>query len=70
MINMSEITAVILGGTIMMVTFLYFVTILFMILKASRGHLRSDSKGMKSLKHQKWNYAWNKFVLRSGKSKF
>jgi len=61
---MNTITGTILGGTIIAIVLSYTITILLLGVKAYRGHLASDSKGIKHLRFQEWNHAYNKYVVK------
>jgi len=57
-----SLTYIILGGSLLMAIFIYAVKVILLSAKAIKGSLKSDSKGIKNLKHQEWNHTWNRFV--------
>jgi len=61
---MDIITGTILGGTLLLAIMFYILTIVLLSLKARRGAMASDSKGMKHLKFQEWNHVYNEYVVR------
>jgi hypothetical protein len=60
---MNIIMGTILGGTMIASIISYVITVVMLSLKAYKGHLKSDSRGIKNLKFQEWNHAYIKFVL-------
>ena len=52
----------ILGGTIMLSVFLYVVQLILLATMIPR--IKTESAGIKNLKFQDHNAAWNKYVLR------
>lgn len=64
MINMEHLSAIILGGTGITIVFVYVLEVLLLGTKATNGNLKSDSRGIKNLKFQRWNSTWWKFVMR------
>jgi len=61
---MNILIGTVLGGTVLMVIFMYFLMVLLLAIKAKNNELKSDSKGMKNLKFQDWNPIYDKYVLR------
>lgn len=62
---MSFLVGTILGGSLVFAVGMYTVKVGLLSVKALRGQLKSDSMGMKRLRHQKWNPAYNKYVMKS-----
>lgn len=59
---MNILMGIILGGTILMVVFMYLLMILLLAIKAKNGEMKSDSKGIKNLKFQEYNPTWSRWV--------
>ena len=53
----------ILGGSLIAVIVAYAMMITLLAIKARKGEMASDSKGMKNLKYQEYNSAYNKYVF-------
>ena len=61
---MNILLGSVLGGTAILVIFLYMVKISLLSLEIYRGNIKSDSRGIKNLRYQEWNRAWQRFVTR------
>jgi hypothetical protein len=51
-----------LAGAAVLMVVLYITSIILLITKMYNHHLESDSMGIKNLKYQESNTAWNEFV--------
>ncbi len=58
---MEYITYILLGSVLMFI-FLYLLEILLLMISIHR--IKTNNGGIKNLKFQDFNHAWNKFVLR------
>lgn len=58
-----SVMGLILGGSIIMTIFMYVVMMILLSVKAVKGNMKSDSRGIKTLKFQEWNSAWKKYVI-------
>jgi len=62
---MSEIIiGTILGGSLIGVVVMYILMITLLIIKALNGEMKTDSRGIKNLRFQGYNSAWNKWVIQ------
>lgn len=57
-----ETIAYILVGSILLFILLYWIEILLLLLASYR--IKTNNKGIKNLKFQEFNRAWNRFVMR------
>jgi len=59
---MSIIIGTILGGSLILAITAYIIKVILLIIKALNGEMKSDSRGIKNLRFQGYNSAWNKWV--------
>jgi len=61
---MSIIIGTILGGSMVAVIVAYTIKVILLSIKAYNGEMKSDSRGIKNLRFQGYNSAWNKWVIQ------
>ena len=54
----------ILGGSLIAVIVAYAIMITLLTIKARKGEMASDSKGIKNLKYQEYNPIYNKYIMK------